>query len=66
MAFMHASYIFGGVIGALSGSIFAGLGYDFLPNVLVMLGIYFLFLFKAHQYLLSELSEPKEKKGSSG
>ncbi len=61
MAFMHASYSFGGVIGALSGSIFAGLGYGFLPNVLVMLGIYFLFLFKAHQYLLSETFEAKEK-----
>lgn len=65
MSFMHASYSFGGVIGALSGSVFAGLGYDFLSNAVVILGIYFLFLFKAHRYLLSEPAEVKEKENTA-
>lgn len=61
MSFMHASYSFGGVVGALSGSVFAALGYDFLTNAAVILGIYFLFLFKGHRYLLPETFEAKEK-----
>ncbi len=65
MSFMHASYSFGGVIGALSGSVFAGLGYGFLTNTVVMLGIYFLFLFKAYRYLLPEASEVKEKEDTT-
>lgn len=67
MAFMHASYSFGGLIGALSGSLFAASGFNFLTNAVVMLGIYALFLFKAYCHLLTEPVQEKEKeeKGKS-
>ncbi len=64
MAFMHASYSLGGVIGALSGSLFAAFGFNFLTNAVVMLGIYVLFLFKAHHYLLTDPVQGKEKEES--
>lgn len=66
MAFMHAAYSFGGVIGALSGSFFAALGFNFLVNALVMLGIYSLFLLKAYHSLLPEPAERKEKENMTG
>lgn len=64
MAFMHASYSFGGVIGALSGSLFAAFGFNFLTNAIVMLGIYVLFLFRARRYLLADSVQGKEKEES--
>lgn len=40
MAFMHASYSFGGVTGALTGALFASLGLSPFVNTACVLGIY--------------------------
>ena len=40
MSLMHASYSLGGVVGALSGALFAGLELGVLANAVVVLGLY--------------------------
>lgn len=65
MAFMHASYSFGGVVGAVSGSVFAAFGLSPLINFVAMLGMYGIFRFWASPYLLDDtVSEgQKESRG---
>lgn len=40
MAFMHASYSFGGMAGALTGALFAGLDMGLFANAVCVLGVY--------------------------
>lgn len=65
MAFMHASYSFGGVVGAVSGSVFAAFGLSPLINFVAVLGIYGIFRFWASPCLLDDAvsDEQKESRG---
>lgn len=65
MASMHAAYSLGGVIGSLSGALFAGLGFSPLINVICILGPYSCFRLWAAPRLLNDLPvSPGERKKS--
>ena len=58
MAFMHAAYSLGGVLGALTGAVFAGLGLSPALNAACVLGLYACFRSRAVPRLLPD-SPPK-------
>lgn len=63
MAFMHASYSFGGVVGSVSGAVFAGLGLSPFVNAAAVLGFYALFRFWAVPHLLQETEAVSQTDG---
>lgn len=67
MAFLHAAYSLGGVIGAATGVVFAGLGWGPAVNAACVLGLYACFRSWAVPRLLpdSPLTVEKRDRGSS-
>lgn len=55
MSLMHASYSFGGVLGSLTGALFAGMGFSPFVNFICILGAYVCFRPLAVPHLQKEM-----------
>lgn len=68
MAFMHACYSLGGVLGALTGALFAGLSLSPFLNAVAVLGLYALGIAPALRLLLDKEEPPpmSRQSGQSG
>ena len=67
MAFMHAAYSLGGVLGAVTASLFAALNLGLFANALIVLGLYALLRPWTVPFLLPDsMAQPSKKKDGTG
>lgn len=66
MAFMHASYSLGGVVGSVSGAVFAAFGLSPFINAAAVLSFYGIFRFWAVPHLLADNVQAEQQQKQIG